>query len=84
MENQTILSVVADELAQLSRCEVAPEKIQVSTLIRNNYYIGKKYLWENMMAIWYVDHSVIEFFDRTTGQILNSVPLSTQSMTKVA
>lgn len=82
--NQKVLSVVALELSRLLNETIEPEKIRVSALIRNDYYIGRKFILDGIMAIWYADHAVVEFFDRKTGVCIESLNLQPATLQSVA
>ena len=74
--NAQTLSIIAEEFSRLLHQEISPEQVRTSTLLKNDYCVGRKFQVGNIVAVWKNAQPEIEFYDIQTGAVLNTLNLA--------
>ena len=74
-----LLKTISEELSRLAGRAVDPREIRITLLLKDDYYVGKRYQFDDILAIWYSDHGVVEFYNRKSGARLTSLKLGQET-----
>ncbi|MDO4583839.1 MAG: hypothetical protein Q4D62_07015 [Planctomycetia bacterium] len=68
-----ILNLVVDVLSRIENRQVDYKNLSMAAIVRNGYYIGLSYKSDKTFVIWRSGSESVEFYDRATGNLLESV-----------
>ena len=71
-----MLKMVSDELGRLAGKPVDPRQVRITLLLKDDYFVGKRDQYDDILAIWYSEHGVVEFYNCKNGARLTSLKLT--------
>ncbi|MDO4570238.1 MAG: hypothetical protein Q4D38_07645 [Planctomycetia bacterium] len=71
-----ILSLVVSVLSRIEERTVDYKDLKMAAIVRNGYYIGLSYKSDDTFVIWRSGSDTVEFYDRKTWNLLDSVHVS--------
>ncbi|MDO4549750.1 MAG: hypothetical protein Q4C96_00690 [Planctomycetia bacterium] len=78
-----ILSLVVQVLSKLENRFVDYRSLSMAAIVRNGYYIGLSYKSENTLVVWRSGSDSIEFYNRNSGDLIQSVKTDSQMTTEI-
>ena len=68
-----ILGLVVQVLSRIENRTVDFRSLSMAAIIRNGYYIGLSYKSETTLVVWRSSSDSVEFYDRKSGTLIQSV-----------
>lgn len=68
-----ILGLVVQVLSRIENRTIDFRSLSMAAIIRNGYYIGLSYKSDTTLVVWRSSSDSIEFYDRKSGTLIQSV-----------